>query len=49
MRTLNGIKNCEFIISYFDKYNLKTKKAISYVKWKQLLNKLRNNKHLHNG
>lgn len=26
MSTLNGIKDCEFFISYFDKYNLKSNK-----------------------
>lgn len=45
---IDGVKNCEYILSYFDKYKLKTKKEISYIKWKQLLNNLKNNQHLDN-
>ena len=45
---INGVKNCEHILSYFDKYNLKTNKQLSYLKWKQLLYRLKNNQHLCN-
>ena len=45
---INGVKNCKLLISYFDKYNLQSKKSINYFKWKQLLNKLENGEHLNN-
>lgn len=43
---INGVKNCKLLLSYFDKYNLQSKKKISYFKWKQLLNRLENSEHL---
>lgn len=43
---INGVQNCKLLIPYFDKYNLRSKKNISYIKWKQLLNKLENGEHL---
>ena len=44
---INGVKNCKLLIPYFDKYNLQSKKSISYTKWKELLYKLENGEHLH--
>jgi hypothetical protein len=43
---INGVKNCEILLNYFNKYNLKTKKELSYIKWKELLYKLKNKEHL---
>lgn len=43
---INGVKNCEILLNYFDKYNLKTKKELSYIKWKELLYKLKNKEDL---
>lgn len=43
---INGIKNCEIILSYFDKYNFITNKKMSYLKWKEILYKLKNKDHL---
>ena len=43
---INGIKNCKYLLSYFDKYNLQTKKSISYIKWKQSLFKISKGEHL---
>jgi len=44
---INGVKNCKLLIPYFDKYNLQSKKSISYAKWKELLYKLEKGEHLH--
>jgi hypothetical protein len=44
---INGVKNCKLLIPYFDKYNLQSKKSISYAKWKEFLYKLENGEHLH--
>ena len=43
---INGVKNCRYLTSYFDKYNLQSKKSISYFKWKEILNKLGDGEHL---
>jgi hypothetical protein len=37
---INGVKNCEGLFTYFDKYNLITKKSESYSKWKIIHSKL---------
>lgn len=44
---INGIKNCEFLLNYFDKYTLKTNKRLAYLKWKDLLYRLKNKEHLY--
>lgn len=33
---VNGIKNCEYLFRYFDTHCLKSKKQLSYFKWKTL-------------
>lgn len=43
---INGVKNCEIILNYFDKHNLKTNKQLSYIRWKELLNRLKIGEHL---
>ena len=43
---INGLKNCEKIIPYFDRFTLQTKKKESYCKWKFLLNRLSKQDHL---
>jgi LAGLIDADG endonuclease len=43
---INGVKNCELLFSYFDKYSLKSNKNTSYIKWKELLTKLKKGEHL---
>jgi cytochrome c oxidase subunit 1 len=43
---INGVKNCELLCSYFDKYNLQSNKNTSYIKWKELLIKLKDGEHL---
>lgn len=43
---INGVKNCEIMLDYFDKYKLKTSKMLSYNKWKELLFKLKKHEHL---
>lgn len=43
---INGLKNCLKILPYFDKFYLKTKKKDSYLKWKDLLFRLKNKDHL---
>lgn len=35
--SINGLKNCILILEYFDKYPLRSKKYISYVKYKEML------------
>lgn len=37
---INGLKNCSTLFLYFDKYNLKTKKKDSYLRWKQIYSRL---------
>jgi hypothetical protein len=44
---INGVKNCEFLLNYFDKYTLKTNKRLAYLKWKDLLYRLKNKEHLY--
>ena len=34
---IGGIINCVCLLPYFNKYGLKTKKEISYLRWKELL------------
>jgi len=33
---VNGIKNCSNVFPYFNKYNLFTKKSLSYILWKEI-------------
>lgn len=42
---INGVKNCRGLFAYFDEYNLITKKAESYSKWKAIHSKLVNGDH----
>lgn len=41
-----GVKACPYIFSYFDKYNLLTKKLLAYILWKQVHSGLLNKEHL---
>ena len=43
---VNGVKNCKGLFTYFDEYNLITKKRDSYIMWKLLHSKLVNKEHL---
>jgi hypothetical protein len=43
---INGVKNCKGLFTYFDEYNLITKKKYSYLKWKKIHSKLVNGDHL---
>ncbi len=43
---VNGIKNCSNLFNYFDEYTLKTNKAKSYCKWKEISFKLKAKEHL---
>lgn len=43
---VNGVKNCKGLFSYFDRFNLRTKKRLSYLKWKSLYAKIINGDHL---
>jgi len=43
---INGVKNCEKIFEYFDKFTLNTKKRLSYIKWKEVHYKLKTGEHL---
>jgi hypothetical protein len=43
---VNGIKNCEGLFSYFDKYTLKTNKILSYNLWKLLHSRFKTGEHL---
>lgn len=43
---INGVKNCKELFTYFDEYNLITKKRESYSKWKVIHSKLVNGDHL---
>ena len=43
---LNGPKACSEVFSYFDQFNLYSKKAVSYALWKQLYTRLQNKEHL---
>jgi hypothetical protein len=43
---INGVKNCKGLFTYFDDYNLYTKKMQSYLKWKVIHSKLVNGDHL---
>jgi LAGLIDADG endonuclease len=43
---VNGIKNCSNLYKYFDEYTLKTNKANSYRKWKEVSFKLKAKEHL---
>jgi hypothetical protein len=43
---VNGLKNCKELFPYFDKYNLKSKKRESYLKWKILYFRLLKKDHL---
>jgi len=41
-----GVKNCKNIFSYFDNYNLYTKKNLSYFLWKEMYDDLLKKHHL---
>ena len=43
---INGIKNCQHIQGYFNAYALKSKKSISYNKWKSIHTALSRGEHL---
>jgi len=43
---INGLKACSNVFSYFDEFNLNSKKAVSYALWKQLYTRLKNKEHL---
>lgn len=43
---INGVKNCEKLFEYFDKFTLNSKKRLSYMKWKEVHYKLKNGEHL---
>ena len=43
---INGVKNCKGLFSYFDQFNLITKKRLSYLKWKSLYARIVNGDHL---
>lgn len=40
--SINGLRNCILILEYFDKYPLRSKKYISYIKYKEILSILDN-------
>lgn len=44
--TVNGVKNCLFLLNYFEEFKLKTKKYDSYCNWKILILKYINKDHL---
>ncbi len=43
---INGLKNCSIILSYFDEHPLLTKKGISYKKFKDILERIKNKEHM---
>ena len=43
---VSGVKICQKIFRYFDKYTLYTKKSISYILWKEVYNNLIDKHHL---
>lgn len=43
---IGGLKNCNIVFSYFDKFGLKTKKSLSYIRWKEVHSKLALGLHL---
>lgn len=43
---INGLNNCLLILTYFDKYSLNTIKKDSYIKFKSILNRIKNKDHL---
>jgi len=43
---VNGLTNCSKLFSYFDLHLLRSKKANSFILWKELYFKLKNKKHL---
>lgn len=43
---INGVKNCQGLFTYFDVFNLVTKKKESYLKWKAIHSRLVNKEHL---
>jgi hypothetical protein len=43
---VNGIKNCSNVFPYFNKYNLFTKKSLSYTLWKEIHGDFINKHHL---
>ena len=45
---VNGVKNCTNLFKYFDEYTLKSNKANSYRKWKEVSVKILGKEHLDN-
>lgn len=43
---VNGLTNCEKLFFYFEQHPLRTKKAYSFILWKELYLKLKNKEHL---
>lgn len=43
---INGRKNCSKIYNYFNTFPLKTKKSLSFLKWKELHKLIKEQKHL---
>lgn len=43
---INGLKNCSSIFFYFDKFDLKTKKKNSYLRWKDVHSRILKGEHL---
>lgn len=43
---IGGVKNCQKVFPYFDKFTLYTKKSMSYILWKQIYNDLGDKCHL---
>ena len=43
---IGGLENCKCIFSYFDNFELKTKKSLSYIRWKEVHSKLALGLHL---
>jgi hypothetical protein len=43
---INGLKNTEAIITYFDSHSLNSNKTESYILWKNLREQLKNKEHL---
>lgn len=45
---ISDVENCLYLLHYFDKYSIKTKKQLQYEKWKDLLIRLNSGEHLDN-
>jgi len=44
--SIQGIKNCQFLITYFDNFPLKSNKKYSYNNWKKLIEHYKKNDHM---